>query len=249
MLPADIVGTLIYHPQDGDVRDQARPDLRQPRAGRRDQPRAGQGAERAARGDAGAAGDARRARPTHCPSRSWCSPRRIPIEQEGTYPLPEAQVDRFMLKVVVDYPDAPEERAILDAMATTEPRLEVQPVVSAEEIMRARARGRPDLRRRQGARLHRRHRARHARPEGVRPRSWAAMCNTARRRAPRSSSRWPRKAAAFLQGRGYVTPQDVKARRAGRAAPPHQRDATRPRRRTSRPTTSCARILDTVAVP
>ena len=42
-----------------------------------------------------------------------------PIEQEGTYPLPEAQVDRFMLKIVVNYPSRAEERGILDAMATT----------------------------------------------------------------------------------------------------------------------------------
>jgi MoxR-like ATPase len=44
-----------------------------------------------------------------------------PIEQEGTYPLPEAQVDRFMLKVKVGYPSREEERAILDRMATAEP--------------------------------------------------------------------------------------------------------------------------------
>ncbi len=43
-----------------------------------------------------------------------------PLEQEGTYPLPEAQIDRFMMKVIVNYPNRAEERAILDAMATTE---------------------------------------------------------------------------------------------------------------------------------
>ena len=43
-----------------------------------------------------------------------------PIEQEGTYPLPEAQVDRFMMKVVIDYPSIEEERRILDSAATTE---------------------------------------------------------------------------------------------------------------------------------
>ena len=51
-----------------------------------------------------------------------------PLEQEGTYPLPEAQVDRFMLKVIVDYPNRSEERAILDSMATSEPSLDVQAV-------------------------------------------------------------------------------------------------------------------------
>ena len=61
-----------------------------------------------------------------------------PLEQEGTYPLPEAQVDRFMMKVIVDYPNRTEERAILDAMAVTEPSLGVQPVVSAQDIIDAR---------------------------------------------------------------------------------------------------------------
>ena len=45
-----------------------------------------------------------------------------PLEQEGTYPLPEAQIDRFMLKVLVRYPSVAEERAILDAMAVSAPQ-------------------------------------------------------------------------------------------------------------------------------
>src|SRR6266481_1457492 len=61
-----------------------------------------------------------------------------PLEQEGTYPLPEAQVDRFMLKVRVGYPNRTEERAILDAMAVTEPSLGVESVVSAQDIVNAR---------------------------------------------------------------------------------------------------------------
>ena len=60
-----------------------------------------------------------------------------PIEQEGTYPLPEAQVDRFMLKVIVDYPRPNEERQIIDRM-TGGPLPEVRPVVSPEQILRAR---------------------------------------------------------------------------------------------------------------
>jgi MoxR-like ATPase len=60
-----------------------------------------------------------------------------PIEQEGTYPLPEAQVDRFMLKVVVGYPTRDEERVIMDRMAGVEvPR--ATPVVSPDQIARAR---------------------------------------------------------------------------------------------------------------
>jgi MoxR-like ATPase len=52
-----------------------------------------------------------------------------PIEQEGTYPLPEAQVDRFMLKLRVGYPSRTEERQILDRMAVTSPPRDVSPVV------------------------------------------------------------------------------------------------------------------------
>ena len=60
-----------------------------------------------------------------------------PIEQEGTYPLPEAQLDRFMLNVVIDYPSADEERAIL-AATTTNASPEAAAVATAEEIERAR---------------------------------------------------------------------------------------------------------------
>jgi MoxR-like ATPase len=60
-----------------------------------------------------------------------------PIEQEGTYPLPEAQLDRFMLNIVIDYPSAQEERAIL-AQTTTAAEPQVSAVASGEEIERAR---------------------------------------------------------------------------------------------------------------
>jgi MoxR-like ATPase len=56
-----------------------------------------------------------------------------PIEQEGTYPLPEAQVDRFMLKVKIDYPESSEEREVLD-MALEGTTRSVAPVVSPEEV-------------------------------------------------------------------------------------------------------------------
>jgi len=60
-----------------------------------------------------------------------------PIEQEGTYPLPEAQVDRFMLKVIVGYPKPNEERLIIDRM-TGEPLPPVRPVINPGQILRAR---------------------------------------------------------------------------------------------------------------
>jgi len=62
-----------------------------------------------------------------------------PIEQEGTYPLPEAQVDRFMLKLKVDYPSKEEEREILDRMALTETNIKVNPVLAAGDIKRLRS--------------------------------------------------------------------------------------------------------------
>jgi len=58
-----------------------------------------------------------------------------PIDQEGTYPLPEAQVDRFMFKVVLDYPSFAEERHILDRMAFTAPETIIKPVVGLDEIL------------------------------------------------------------------------------------------------------------------
>src|SRR3954453_3767969 len=62
-----------------------------------------------------------------------------PIEQEGTYPLPEAQVDRFMLKLKLTSPSREEELAILNRMAATEPGLYVEPVLSAADIFELRA--------------------------------------------------------------------------------------------------------------
>ncbi|KHE92052.1 MAG: AAA family ATPase [Candidatus Scalindua rubra] len=61
-----------------------------------------------------------------------------PIEQEGTYPLPEAQVDRFMLKLNVDYPSKSDEREILDRMALTDTSINVDSVLKPDDIKRLR---------------------------------------------------------------------------------------------------------------
>ena len=61
-----------------------------------------------------------------------------PVEQEGTYPLPEAQTDRFMLKVVVDYPNRDEELLILRRMSKTSTSVEINAVTSPEQILAAR---------------------------------------------------------------------------------------------------------------
>lgn len=60
-----------------------------------------------------------------------------PIEQEGTYPLPEAQVDRFMLKVIINYPKKEEEKQIIRQNISGE-RIEIKPVLTKEEILEAR---------------------------------------------------------------------------------------------------------------
>jgi len=62
-----------------------------------------------------------------------------PIEQEGTYPLPEAQVDRFMMKLSIGYPTREEERLILDRMASTNSAVKAAAVVHPRDIMSARA--------------------------------------------------------------------------------------------------------------
>jgi len=132
-----------------------------------------------------------------------------PIEQEGTYPLPEAQVDRFMLKLKIDYPNKAEERRIMDRM-TVGSVPAVQPVVSTEDILRARkvvteiyiddkvkdyivdivfASRRPEA---YGLEI------KQLISYGASPRA-SIYLNLAA------------KAHAFLRGRGFVTPEDVKS--------------------------------------
>jgi MoxR-like ATPase len=132
-----------------------------------------------------------------------------PIEQEGTYPLPEAQVDRFMLKLKVTYPQKQEEKQILERMADgTVPA--VRPVVSPAEIMAARATVQQIYI-----------------DDKVKNYIVDIVCATrnpgdykldnlkslvAYGASPRAtiSLTLAAKAYAFMQGRGYVTPEDVK---------------------------------------
>ncbi len=133
-----------------------------------------------------------------------------PLEQEGTYPLPEAQIDRFMLKVVVRYPSLAEERAILDAMAVSKPNLAVSPVVTLDTIAISRRIVDEvyvdDAIRDYIVRIVAATRASEQPSSPIRglvragasPRGTIALTLAARGRA-------------FLQGRGYVVPEDVKA--------------------------------------
>ncbi|MBO7435308.1 MoxR family ATPase [bacterium] len=133
-----------------------------------------------------------------------------PIEQEGTYPLPEAQVDRFMLKLKITYPNKKEEKEIQRRMAATNVKCEVNQIIAPEDILEARkivdsiyidekvsdyildiifATRDPEA---------------YKLPfkdyiqYGASPRATIALTVAA-------------KAHAFLQGRGFVTPQDVKS--------------------------------------
>jgi MoxR-like ATPase len=133
-----------------------------------------------------------------------------PIEQEGTYPLPEAQVDRFMLKLRIDYPTKVEEREIMNRMAFTDKQISVQPVVSPKQILETRkivdevymddkvkdyiidlvfATRNPDDYNLDIKRYI---------EYGASPRATIYLTLAS-------------KAYAFIQGRGYVTPQDVKS--------------------------------------
>ena len=107
-------------------------DLRQPDSGRRDQPHAAQDAGGLAGGHAGAAGDRRRA-PAPLPDPFFVLATQNPIEQEGTYPLPEAQLDRFLFKIFITYPTPEEERRIY-RLTTGADEHEITPMLDGERI-------------------------------------------------------------------------------------------------------------------
>ena len=132
-----------------------------------------------------------------------------PIEQEGTYPLPEAQVDRFLLKTKVDYPTREEERQILDRMVSGEMPV-VSRLISADAVMRLSKRVREVY-------------------LDTRIRDYIVALVTSTRRpkdvgladlaplvafgaSPRATLAFSEaaRAVAFLRGRGYVVPEDVK---------------------------------------
>jgi MoxR-like ATPase len=137
MLPADIVGTMIYNPQDGEFRTKHGPIFSNLILADE--------INRAPAKVQSALLEAMQERQVTIGDQTYPLPNPFlvlatqnPLEQEGTYPLPEAQIDRFMMKVIISYPSRTEERAILDAMATTEPMLLARPVVSAAQIVDAR---------------------------------------------------------------------------------------------------------------
>jgi len=208
LLPADIVGTLIYNPQKGEFFTKRGPVFANIVLA--DEINRAPAKVQSALLEAMQERQVTLGDETHqLPAPFLVLATENPIDQEGTYPLPEAQVDRFMLKLKVGYPSREEERKILDAMASTAPKTNVTPVITPEDILQARSvvdqiyiddkvkdyvvdlvfatRKPSDF----GLNID------NYVQFGASPRATIAITLAA-------------KAWAFLQGRGYVTPQDIK---------------------------------------
>jgi MoxR-like ATPase len=137
MLPADIVGTMIYSPQSGEFRTKHGPIFSNLIL-----------ADEINRAPAKVQSALLEAMQEHqvtigeetykLPSPFLVLATQNPLEHEGTYPLPEAQIDRFMMKVVVTYPNRTEERSILDTMSTTGAQVAVRRIVSADALLKSR---------------------------------------------------------------------------------------------------------------
>lgn len=208
LLPADIIGTLIYNPQTGTFNTKKGPifsniiladEINRAPAKVQSALLEAMQEKQVTIGDT-----------THTLSEPFLVlATENPIDQEGTYPLPEAQVDRFMLKVKIGYPTKEEEKDILNTMAATAPKKQVNPVIRPQSILEARklvdsiyidekvkdyivdivfATRTPSS---YGMQLE------SFIQFGASPRATIALTLAA-------------KAWAFLNGRGYVTPQDVK---------------------------------------
>jgi len=209
LLPADVIGTLIYNPGEGNFTTKKGPIFANLLLADE--------INRAPAKVQSALLEGMQERQVTIGDQTYALPQPFlvlatenPIDQEGTYPLPEAQMDRFMLKLLIDYPDRSEELKILDANASVSPNHEISPVVDAETIFRSRKlidqiylddklkeylvdlvlatrkpseHGLSDLE----AFIH----------FGASPRATISLALAA-------------KAVAFTQGRSFVTPQDLK---------------------------------------
>lgn len=137
MLPADVVGTQIYNPQSGDFTTKQGPVFANLVLADE--------INRAPAKVQSALLEAMQERQVTIGDQTYKLPEPFlvlatqnPIDQEGTYPLPEAQVDRFMLKVKISHPERAEERHILDLMSSTNATPETQQVISMADIRKAR---------------------------------------------------------------------------------------------------------------
>jgi len=208
LLPADVVGTLIYNPKTGDFKTKKGPIFANIVLADE--------INRAPAKVQSALLEAMQERQVTIGDESFklddpflVMATQNPIEQEGTYPLPEAQVDRFMLKLKITYPTKTEEHEILKRMARSAPPIDVKPIISPEDIKRLRALAdeiymdekieeyivniveatrKPENYKLDISQLIR---------YGASPRATIFLAMAS-------------KANALLEGRGYVTPQDVK---------------------------------------
>jgi MoxR-like ATPase len=205
LMPADVTGTSVFHPGEGAFRFQAGPVFAQlllcdeiNRA-----PAKTQSALLEAMQEGSVTIDGK----SHDLPTPFCVFGTMnPIEHEGTYPLPEAQLDRFLFKVVVDYPDAETEARLLTeahgrAPGATPAELGVEPVTSPEEVLAGRAfvdevEVREDLPP-YVVRLFAETRRSPSLALGASPRAGVMLLRAA-------------KARAALDGRAYVTPDDIK---------------------------------------
>ncbi|CAN5894658.1 AAA family ATPase [soil metagenome] len=209
MLPADIVGTLIYNPRDGNFETKFGPIFANLILA--DEINRAPAKVQSALLEAMQEGQVTLGDRTHrLPSPFLVMATQNPVEHEGTYPLPEAQVDRFLLKVLVDYPSADEELQILDTAASLAPLVEPRAVLGMHELLASRT-------------------AADAIYMDEKVKRYIVSLVIATREpavfgldvgplislgaSPRATIALTRcaKAWAFLQGRGYVAPQDVKA--------------------------------------
>ena len=209
LLPADVIGTMVYHPRDGTFSPRLGPIFANLVLADE--------INRAPAKVQSALLEAMQERQVTIGENTYKLPdpflvlaTQNPIDQEGTYTLPEAQLDRFLLKVRVVYPTPAEERRVLDAMATSMPKLDVNPVIDLPDIVASRGVVNSvymdDKIRDYIVSLI--HASRY--PDSLAPHlKLLIRCGA----SPRGTINLAlaARAIAFLDGRNYVTPQDVKS--------------------------------------
>jgi MoxR-like ATPase len=209
LLPADVIGTQIYNPRTGDFSAKKGPIFAQVVLA--DEINRSPAKVQSALLEAMAERQVTLGDATHALDQPFIVlATQNPIEQEGTYPLPEAQVDRFMLKLKLTYPNRDEELAILDRMSVVDPQLYVEPVLGPDELK--------ELRKAvdeiyvdaaiKGYIVDIVHATRRPAEYGLNIAPYIQYPAS-----PRATIFLTRaaKGHALLEGRGYVTPQDVKA--------------------------------------
>ncbi|WP_395716092.1 AAA family ATPase [Prosthecobacter sp.] len=208
LLPADVIGTMVYHPKDGTFTPRLGPVFANLVLA--DEINRAPAKVQSALLEAMQERQVTIGEATHkLPDPFMVLATQNPIDQEGTYTLPEAQLDRFLLKVRVTYPTPDEERKVLDAMATSAPKLDVNQITDVATISASRVVVN-DLFMDEKIRDYivaiinaTRH------PETLAPHlKLLIRCGA----SPRGTINLAlaSKALAFLSGRNYVVPQDIK---------------------------------------